>query len=245
MKHPLSRRTLCLGSLGSLATIMSGCGFQPVYMPTASGKTGVAAARTGDRSMLRIIPERPGQVLRQALQERFGDDSGTPSAYNLSVTFTVSGQGIAIENDSIATRLRLIGTANWKLIGSGPKADRLGGRVRASHGRRQHLRVAVFCRRSRSRGRERTYRGERGDPDRDPACYLVPPAGGKADRLTPLKLPPARIQAFLRDPGDCRVVLLFGEDAGMIHDRAEALVRAVAGSLDDPFPGFGSCRVRR
>jgi len=31
------------------------------------------------------------------------------------------------------------------------------------------------------------------------------------------------------------VVLLFGDDAGMIRDRAETLVRAVAGSLDDPF----------
>ncbi len=50
-----------------------------------------------------------------------------------------------------------------------------------------------------------------------------------------MKLPPARVQAFLRDPGDCRVVLLFGEDAGMIRDRAETLVRTVAGSLDDPF----------
>ncbi|HEY4042700.1 MAG TPA: DNA polymerase III subunit delta [Rhodopila sp.] len=50
-----------------------------------------------------------------------------------------------------------------------------------------------------------------------------------------MKLQPARIPAFLRDPGNCRVVLLFGEDAGMIRDRAEALVRAVAGSLDDPF----------
>ncbi|MEA2740851.1 MAG: polymerase subunit delta [Acetobacteraceae bacterium] len=50
-----------------------------------------------------------------------------------------------------------------------------------------------------------------------------------------MKLPAARIQAFLRDPGECRVVLLFGEDAGMIRDRAEVLVRAVAGSLDDPF----------
>jgi DNA polymerase-3 subunit delta len=50
-----------------------------------------------------------------------------------------------------------------------------------------------------------------------------------------VKLPPARIQAFLRDPGETRVVLLFGDDAGMIRDRAEILVRAVAGSLDDPF----------
>jgi DNA polymerase III subunit delta len=50
-----------------------------------------------------------------------------------------------------------------------------------------------------------------------------------------VKLAPARIPAFLREPGECRVVLLFGEDAGMIRDRAETLVRAVAGSLDDPF----------
>ncbi len=41
--------------------------------------------------------------------------------------------------------------------------------------------------------------------------------------------------AFLRDPGSCRVVLLFGEDIGLIRERADALVRAVAGVLDDPF----------
>ena len=41
--------------------------------------------------------------------------------------------------------------------------------------------------------------------------------------------------AFLRDPGACRVVLLFGDDTGLIRERAEALVRLVAGALDDPF----------
>ncbi|MBS0638565.1 MAG: DNA polymerase III subunit delta [Proteobacteria bacterium] len=50
-----------------------------------------------------------------------------------------------------------------------------------------------------------------------------------------MKLAPARVPAFLRDPANARVVLLFGDDAGMIRERAEALVRAVAGSLDDPF----------
>jgi DNA polymerase-3 subunit delta len=50
-----------------------------------------------------------------------------------------------------------------------------------------------------------------------------------------VKLPPARIPSLLRDPGAIRVVLLYGDDAGMIRDRAESLVRAVAGSLDDPF----------
>ena len=50
-----------------------------------------------------------------------------------------------------------------------------------------------------------------------------------------MKLAPARVEAFLRDPGPCRVVLLYGDDAGLIRDRAVALVRSVAGSLDDPF----------
>ena len=50
-----------------------------------------------------------------------------------------------------------------------------------------------------------------------------------------MKLLPQRVPAFLNDPAGCRVVLLYGEDHGMIRDRASALVRAVAGSLDDPF----------
>ncbi|HEY6432434.1 MAG TPA: DNA polymerase III subunit delta [Acetobacteraceae bacterium] len=40
---------------------------------------------------------------------------------------------------------------------------------------------------------------------------------------------------FLRDPGACRVALLYGDDAGLMRERAEALVRLVAGALDDPF----------
>lgn len=50
-----------------------------------------------------------------------------------------------------------------------------------------------------------------------------------------MKLAATQVAGFLRDPGSCRVVLLFGDDAGLIRDRAEMLVRAVAGSLDDPF----------
>jgi DNA polymerase III subunit delta len=50
-----------------------------------------------------------------------------------------------------------------------------------------------------------------------------------------MKLDARKLPGFLRDPGACRVVLIYGDDAGLIRDRAEALVRAVAGSLDDPF----------
>jgi hypothetical protein len=120
MKRPvndvMSRRGVCVG----LALTLGGCGFQPVYMPTASGKPG-AAQRDLSSVFVEIIPERPGQLLRQALQERFGDDSGTPASYNLRVAFGVTGEGIAIETDSIATRIRLQGTATWSLIGHDEK----------------------------------------------------------------------------------------------------------------------------
>lgn len=50
-----------------------------------------------------------------------------------------------------------------------------------------------------------------------------------------MKIDARRIDAFLRDPGGCAVVLLYGEDTGLIRARARALVRAVAGATDDPF----------
>jgi len=44
------------------------------------------------------------------------------------------------------------------------------------------------------------------------------------------KLDPRRLTTFLADPpADCRVVLLIGDDAGLVTERAAQLVRAVAG----------------
>ncbi|HET6606030.1 MAG TPA: DNA polymerase III subunit delta [Rhodopila sp.] len=50
-----------------------------------------------------------------------------------------------------------------------------------------------------------------------------------------MKIQPSQVRTFLRDPGKTRIVLLYGDDLGMIRERAETLVRLVAGSLDDPF----------
>ena len=67
---------VALAAVG-LSAVLGGCGFQPVYMPTASGKAGVAQRELA-AVYVPVIPDRPGQLLRQALQERFGNDSGTP-----------------------------------------------------------------------------------------------------------------------------------------------------------------------
>jgi DNA polymerase-3 subunit delta len=50
-----------------------------------------------------------------------------------------------------------------------------------------------------------------------------------------LKLDTRQVGGFLRDPGTCRLVLLHGEDEGLIRERAQALTQRVAGSLNDPF----------
>ncbi len=50
-----------------------------------------------------------------------------------------------------------------------------------------------------------------------------------------MKLDGARFDGFLRDPGKCRVVLLYGVDAGLIGERATALIHRIIGAANDPF----------
>lgn len=110
MSRGILRRFVCLGAPAMLA----GCGFQPVYMPTASNNAG-PAQRDMAAVNVPVIPERPGQLLRQALQRELGNDSGTPAAYDLRVAFSISGEGISIQDNNIATRVRFIGIASWTL----------------------------------------------------------------------------------------------------------------------------------
>ncbi len=106
----LGRRMLLLG----LGAGLSGCGFRPVYAPRAGLATGPQAVLgTID---VAIIPDRPGQLLRQALQERL-DRGGLAEAkrYQLSVSYNLAGVGVGIQTDTSVTRLRLISSANWTL----------------------------------------------------------------------------------------------------------------------------------
>lgn len=121
------------GILGlAAASLLSGCGFQPLYMPTASGKAGVAQRELAAISV-GVIHERAGQLLRQALQERFEASGETaPRAYELTVTYGISGEGIGIQPDTSISRIRLIGEANWSLTADDPLHSRLvHGRAKA------------------------------------------------------------------------------------------------------------------
>ncbi|MDQ2801372.1 MAG: hypothetical protein M3Y41_01300, partial [Pseudomonadota bacterium] len=64
----LPRRNLLKLALVPALVPLAGCGFQPVYMPTASGSAGPARRELAAVNV-QIIPDRPGQLLRQALQQ--------------------------------------------------------------------------------------------------------------------------------------------------------------------------------
>lgn len=117
------RRLLTLTACGAL----SGCGFQPVYMPTASGNAG-PAQRELAAIQVALLPNRPGQLLRQALQDRLElGSSGVPRRYDLTVSFWITSEGVAVQTDNTSTRVRMIGNARWSLEAQDPGHTKLSG----------------------------------------------------------------------------------------------------------------------
>ena len=111
-KRKLPRRAfLALGAGAALA----GCGFQPVYMPTASGQPGPAQRELAAINVT-LMGDRPGMLLRQALQDRFeGAGGATTRRYDLTVSYWVAGAAAGIQPDNTVTRIQVIGRANWTL----------------------------------------------------------------------------------------------------------------------------------
>jgi len=92
-----------------VALLLTGCGFRPVYAPPGQN------AITGD-IYVDIIPNRNGQLLRQALQARIDGSDDTPAhALELNVSYAEGAQAVGIQHDNTTTRLVVSGTATWTL----------------------------------------------------------------------------------------------------------------------------------
>ena len=122
----IARRVLVL----SLAGMTAGCGFHPVYGEGQPGKAALAAV------YVNIIPNRSGQLLRQALQAPLEGTSGdVPKRYTLGVGFFEAVSGLDVQADNSTTRNRTVGNATWSLRSAdNPAVQLAGGSVRSVDG---------------------------------------------------------------------------------------------------------------
>ena len=110
MSRPRRGRTTAL-VLPLLYPLLSGCGFHPLY-----GAADQAAESHLPDIFVATIPGRPGQLLRQALQEKLsGSSEAQPQGYTLRVAYAQNYEAVGIHGDNTSSRSRVIGSANWTL----------------------------------------------------------------------------------------------------------------------------------
>ncbi len=127
LRHRLLTPVLPVAVLPLLVLpLLAACGFQPVYAPATQSQVAAEASGhsvAGELAAIDVglIGERSGQLLRNALQERF-ERSGITAArhYDLSVSYSVSSEGIGIRQDYSSTRQRYIGRATYTLTADSP-----------------------------------------------------------------------------------------------------------------------------
>lgn len=106
----LTRRAMLAGAASGLA----GCGFHPVYGPLAKGGRTVRPELAA--IYVNIMPERPGQLLREALEARLeGSGASGGKLYQLYGGMGLAIEAFGVQQDTSTTRNRITGTATWSL----------------------------------------------------------------------------------------------------------------------------------
>jgi LPS-assembly lipoprotein len=99
-----------------LLLLLAGCGFHPLYGP----QSGATAFSAMDQIDIGLIPDRSGQILRQALEADL-QRNGEPGfyRYHLGVQNSISVQAIGLQPDSSNSALRYFETVTWTLAPEG------------------------------------------------------------------------------------------------------------------------------
>lgn len=96
----------------SLALLLSGCGLRPLYSGGGSGQV----AQTLRSVEIGPISGRAGWLVRTALEDRLGTQSGGPSRYRLEVELDDDITGFGIRRDSAVTLERRSLRARYRLV---------------------------------------------------------------------------------------------------------------------------------
>jgi LPS-assembly lipoprotein len=126
----ITRRGFFAGAAFGAAGLCGGCGFHPIYARDAASRRALPSI------YVNLLANRPGQLLRQALQERLdGTDDAVAKRFALTVAYTDAVQIVNVQEDNSVTRLRNVGTATWTLLPYDGSAVKLaGGTVRTVDG---------------------------------------------------------------------------------------------------------------
>lgn len=101
-----------------LLLLLAGCGFHPLYA-TQDGDPSPSLAEM-DQIDIGLIPDRSGQLLREALEADLQRNSAPGFyRYHLNVQYSISVQAIGIQPDSSNSRVRYFATVNWVLTPEG------------------------------------------------------------------------------------------------------------------------------
>ena len=105
-----------------LPLVLAGCGFRPLYKPLAADATPADRAVTDDLASVSVaaIPNRPGQELRNRLQDklRMPGASGSSGRYVLHVGLGEFQQSLAVRQTGLATRANLYMNATYTMVES-------------------------------------------------------------------------------------------------------------------------------
>ena len=117
------RRALLRGAAGLLALGTAGCGFRPIHGGGAAAGADADVAADMAATRVAIIPDRFGQLMRRALQQRLGYGGGEAVAarWELLVGPSLAMEATGIQSDGAATRVRTVATANWTLLRLTPR----------------------------------------------------------------------------------------------------------------------------
>jgi LPS-assembly lipoprotein len=117
-----SRRALLarLTGAGGVLAALPGCGFRPLY-GEGGGLAPIEAAGPIQAELAAVqvglIPERGGQLLRRALEQRLGSSNRpVPARYDLRVSLAFAAEPLGFRRDGTPSRVRYRGTATWWLL---------------------------------------------------------------------------------------------------------------------------------
>ena len=99
-------------ALLAMALVLSSCGLRPLYSGGADGR--VAQSLRGVQ--VAPIPGRAGWLVRTALEDRLGRDTGAEPAYRLEIELDDQIAGFGIRADDSVTRERRTLRARYRLV---------------------------------------------------------------------------------------------------------------------------------